>query len=53
MHFTSSIGDAIRIPLEIDDVCLVLFSLDVLRLTGAAPTTERSITTEQCPGRRL
>ena len=24
IYFTSSIGDAIRIPLEIDDVCLVL-----------------------------
>ena len=32
---------------------LCCFSLDVLRLTGAAPTTERSVTTEQCPGRRL
>ena len=32
MHFTSSIGDAIRIPLEIDDVCLVL--LQPWRLTG-------------------
>ena len=32
---------------------LCCFSLDVLRLTGAAPTTERSITTEQCTGRRL
>ena len=32
---------------------LCCFSLDVLWLTGAAPTTERSITTEQCPGRRL
>ena len=32
---------------------LCCFSLDVLRLTGAAPMTERSITIEQCPGRRL
>ena len=32
---------------------LCCFSLDVLRLSGAAPTTELSITTEQCPGRRL
>ena len=32
---------------------LCCFSLDVLRLTGAAPTIERSVTTEQCPGRRL
>ena len=32
---------------------LCCFSLDVLRLTRAAPRTERSITTEQCPGRRL
>ena len=32
---------------------LCCFSLDVLRLTGAAPRMERSITTEQCPGRRL
>ena len=32
---------------------LCCFSLDVLRLTGAAPMTEQSITTEQCPGRRL
>ena len=28
---------------------LCCFSLDILRLTGAAPTTEGSITTEQCP----
>ena len=32
---------------------LCCFSLDVLWLTGPAPTTERSVTTEQCPGRRL
>ena len=32
---------------------LCCFSLDVLRLTGAAPTTERSIAIEQCPGHRL
>ena len=32
---------------------LCCFSLDVLRLTKAAPTTERSITTEQCPRRCL
>ena len=32
---------------------LCCFSLDVLWLTGAAPTTERSITIEQYPGRRL
>ena len=32
---------------------LCCFSLDVLWLTGAAPTIERSITIEQCPGRRL
>ena len=32
---------------------LCCFSLDVLRLTGAAPMTERSITIEQCPGHRL
>ena len=32
---------------------LCCFSLDILRLTGAAPTIERSITTEQCPGRCL
>ena len=32
---------------------LCCFSLDVLRPTGAAPMTERSITTEQCPGHRL
>ena len=32
---------------------LCCFSLDVLRLTGAAPTIERSITIEQCPGHRL
>ena len=32
---------------------LCCFSLDVLRLTGAAPTTERSITTDQCLGRHL
>ena len=32
MYFTSSIGDAIRIPLEINDVCLVL--LQPWRLTA-------------------
>src|SRR5215216_942887 len=32
MYFTSSIGDAIRIPLEINDVCLVL--LQPRRLTA-------------------
>ena len=32
MYFTSSIGDAIRIPLEINDVCLVL--LKPRRLTA-------------------
>ena len=32
---------------------LCCFILDVLWLTGAAPTIERSITTEQCPGRHL
>ena len=32
---------------------LCCFSLDVLRLTGATPTTERHITTGLCPGRRL
>ena len=32
---------------------LCCFSLDVLRLAGAAPTTEPSITTGQCPGHRL
>src|SRR3990170_8190102 len=32
---------------------LYCFGLDVLRLAGAAPTTEPSITIEQCPGRRL
>ena len=32
---------------------LCSFSLDVLRLIGAAPMIERSITTERCPGRRL
>ena len=32
---------------------LCCFSLDVLRLTGAAPTTERSSTTKQCHGHHL
>ena len=32
---------------------LYCFSLNVLRLVGAAPTMEPSITTEQFPGRRL
>ena len=32
---------------------LCWFSLDVLWLTGATPTTERPVTTEQCPGHRL
>ena len=32
---------------------LYYFSLDVLRLAGAAPTMKPSITIEECPGRRL
>ena len=43
------LGSHLRVTMSV----LCCFSLDVLRLTGAAPTTERPITTEQCPGRRL
>ena len=32
---------------------LYFFSLDVLRLGSVSPTTEPSITTEQCPRRHL
>ena len=43
------LGSHLRLTMSI----LCCFSLDVLRLTGAAPTTERSITTEQCPRRHV
>ena len=41
MYFTSSIGDAFRIPLEINDVCLVL--LQTRRLTARRRGTPLSI----------
>ena len=57
VNFTSILHHLLEMLLEshlrLTMFVLCCFSLDVLRLTGAAPTTERSITTEQCPGRRL
>src|SRR3989337_1993496 len=53
MYFTSSIGDAIRMPLGLTLSLLSCFSLGVVQLTGAAPTTKPSITAEQYPGLHL
>ena len=57
VNFTSILHHLLEMLLEshlrLTMSVLCCFSLDVLRLTGAAPTIERSITTEQCPGRRL
>src|SRR5215216_6290782 len=53
MYFTSSIGDAIRIPLRLTLSLWSCFSLAVVQLTGAAPTTKPSITTKQYPGLHL
>ena len=51
--FTSSIGDAIRIPLRLTLSLLSCFSLTVVHLTGAAPMTEPSIIVELYPRRRI
>src|SRR5215216_6015083 len=53
MYFTSFIGDATRIPLGLTLSLLSCFSLGVVQLTGAAPTTKPSITAEQYPGLHL
>ena len=53
MYFMSSIGDAIRIPLRLTLSLLSCFSLGVVQLTRAAPTTEPAITAEQYPGLHL
>src|SRR3954465_14895014 len=53
MYFTSSIGDAIRIPLRLTLSLLSCFSLGVVQLTGATPTTKPSITAEQYLGFHL
>ena len=53
MYFTSSIADDIRVPLHINIVCLVLLQLVAVHLSGAAPTTEPSITAERYPRRRI
>ena len=53
MYFTSSIGDVIRIPLKLTLSLLSCFSLGVVQLTGAAPTTKPSITVEQYLGLHL
>src|SRR5215216_4133915 len=53
MYFTSSIGDAIRIPLRLSLSLLSCFSLAVVQLIGAAPTMKPSITAEQYPGLHL
>ena len=47
MYFTSSIGDAIRIPLMLTLSLLSYFSLAVVQLTGAAPMMKPSIIAEQ------
>ena len=49
----SSIGDAIRIPLRLTLSLLSCYSLGVVQLTGAAPTTKPSITAEQYLGLHL
>src|SRR5215216_364305 len=53
MYFTSSYGDAIRIPLRLTLSLLSCFSLAVVQLTEATPTTKPSITAEQYPGLHL
>ena len=53
MYFTSSIGDAIIIPLSLTLSLLSCFSLGVVQLTRAAPTTKPSITVEQYLGLHL
>src|SRR3954469_21445769 len=53
MYFTSSIGDAIRIALRLTLSLLSYFSLGVVQLTRAAPTTKPSITAEQYLGLHL
>ena len=57
VNFTSILHHLLEMLLEshlrLAMSVLCRFSLDVLRLTGAAPTIERSIITEQCPGRRF
>ena len=57
VNFTSILHHLLEMLLEshlrLTMSVLCCFTLNVLRLTRAAPTTERSITTEQCPGRRL
>ena len=53
MYFTSSIGDAIRIPLRLTLSLLSCYSLGVVQLTGAAPTTKPSITAVQYLGLHL
>ena len=47
MYFTSSIVDAIRIPLRLTLSLLSCFSLAIVQLTGAAPMKKPSITAEQ------
>ena len=57
VNFTSILHHLLEMLLEshlrLTMSVLCCFSLDILRLTGSAPTTKQSITTEQCPGRRL
>ena len=57
VNFTSILHHLLEILVEshlrLTMSVLCCFSLDILRLTRAAPTIERSITIEQCPGRRL
>ena len=53
MYFTSSIGDAIRIPLRLTLSLLSCVSLATVHLTGAAPMTELSITMKQYPQRHI
>ena len=57
VNFTSILHHLLEMLLEshlrLTMSVLCCFSLDVLRLTWAAPTIERSITIEQCHGHRL
>ena len=57
VNFTSILHHLLEMLLEshlrLTMSVLCCFSLEVLRLTGAAPTTEQSITTKQCPGHCL
>ena len=50
MYFTSSIGDAIRIPLRLTLSLLSCFSIGVVQLIGAAPMTNPPSQRSSTPG---